>query len=42
MAKELKDIGEEYRKASNDSFASVVRLVNETQRGFQGITSGDD
>jgi len=39
MAKELKDIGEEYRKASNDSFASVVRSVNETQRGFQGIAS---
>jgi hypothetical protein len=39
MAKELKDIGEEYRKASNDSFASVVRSVGEIQRGFQGIAS---
>ena len=39
MAKELKDIGDEYRKASNDSFASVVRSVGEIQRGFQGIAS---
>jgi len=39
MAKELKDIGEEYRKASNDSFASVIRSVVEIQRGFQGIAS---
>jgi|RhiMethySRZTD1v2_1073278.scaffolds.fasta_scaffold96939_2 hypothetical protein len=39
MAKELKDIGEEYRKASNESFASVIRSVNEIQRGFQGIAS---
>jgi hypothetical protein len=33
MAKELKDIGEEYRKASKDSFASVVRSVGEIKRG---------
>jgi hypothetical protein len=39
MAKELKDIGDEYRKASRDSFASVVRSVGEIQRGFQGIAS---
>jgi hypothetical protein len=39
MAKELKDIGEEYRKASKDSFASVVRSVGEIQRSFQGIAS---
>ena len=39
MAKELKDIGDEYRKASQDSFASVVRSVGEIQRGFQGIAS---
>jgi hypothetical protein len=39
MAKELKDIGEEYRKASQDSFASVVRSVGEIQRGFQGIAA---
>jgi hypothetical protein len=39
MAKELKDIGDEYRRASQDSFASVVRSVGEIQRGFQGIAS---
>jgi hypothetical protein len=39
MAKELKDIGEEYRKASRDSFAQVVRSVGEIHRGFQGIAS---
>jgi hypothetical protein len=39
MAKELKDIGDEYRKASRDSFASVVRSVGEIQRGLQGIAS---
>ena len=39
MAKELKDIGDEYRKASQDSFASVVSSVGEIQRGFQGIAS---
>ena len=39
MAKELKDIGEEYRKASQDSFASVVRSVGEIHRSFQGIAS---
>ena len=39
MAKELKDIGDEYRKASQDSFASVVRSVGEIQRSFQGIAS---
>src|ERR1043165_10239946 len=39
MAKELKDIGDEYRKASNDSFASVVRSVGEIQKGFQGIAA---
>ena len=37
MAKELKDIGEEYRKASQDSFAQVVRSVGKIQRGFHGI-----
>ena len=39
MAKELKDIGEEYRRASKESFAQVVRSVGEIQRGFQGIAS---
>jgi hypothetical protein len=39
MAKELKDIGDEYRRASQDSFASVVRSVGEIQTGFQGIAS---
>ncbi len=39
MAKELKDIGDEYRKASKDSFASVVRSVGEIHRSFQGIAS---
>src|SRR5215471_9140114 len=39
MAKELKDIRNEYRKASQDSFASVVRSVGEIQRSFQGIAS---
>ena len=39
MAKELKDLGEEYRKASQESFAQVVRSVGEIQRGFQGIAS---
>jgi hypothetical protein len=39
MAKELKDIGEEYRKASQDSIASVIRSVGEIHRGFQGIAS---
>src|SRR5262249_38246754 len=39
MAKELKNIGEEYRKASQDSFASVVRSVGEIHRSFQGIAS---
>jgi hypothetical protein len=35
MAKELKDIGDEYRKASQDSFASVVRSESEIQRGLK-------
>ena len=39
MAKELKDIGEEYRRASQNSFAQVVRSVGEIQKGFQGIAS---
>jgi hypothetical protein len=39
MAKDLKDIGQEYRRASQDSFAQVVRSVGEIQRGFQGIAS---
>jgi hypothetical protein len=39
MARELKDIGEDYRKASQDSFAQVVRSVSEIQRCFQGIAS---
>jgi hypothetical protein len=39
MARELKDIGEEYRRASQNSFAQVVRSVGEIQRGFQGIAS---
>jgi hypothetical protein len=39
MAKELKDIGDEYRKASQDSFTAVVRSVGEIQRSFQGIAS---
>jgi hypothetical protein len=39
MARDLKDIGEEYRRASQDSFAQVVRSVGEIQRGFQGIAS---
>ena len=41
MAKELKDIGEEYRKASQDSFASVIRSVGEIQ-GFPGHCFGND
>jgi hypothetical protein len=39
MARDLKDIGEEYRRASQDSFAQVVRSVGEIQKGFQGIAS---
>jgi hypothetical protein len=39
MSKELKSIGENYRKASSDSFASVVRSTSEIHRGFQGIAS---
>jgi hypothetical protein len=39
MAKELERIGDEYRKASQDSFAQVVRSAGEIQRGFQGIAS---
>jgi hypothetical protein len=39
MAKELKDVGDEYRRASQDSFAQVVRSVGEIQRGFQEIAS---
>jgi len=41
MAKELKDIGEEYRKASQDSFASVIRSVGEIQ-GFPGHCFGNE
>jgi hypothetical protein len=39
MAKELKDIGDEYRRASQDSFVQVVRSVGEIQKGFQGIAA---
>ena len=39
MAKELKDIGDEYRKATQNSFAEVVRSAGEIQRGLQGIAS---
>jgi hypothetical protein len=35
MAKELKDIGDEYRRASQDSFASVVRSESEIQRALK-------
>jgi len=34
MAKDLKDIGEEYRKASQDSFAQLVRSVGEPSSCF--------
>jgi hypothetical protein len=39
MAKELKDLGDEYRKATQNSFAEVVRAAGEIHRGFQGIAS---
>jgi hypothetical protein len=39
MARELKDIGEEYTRASDNSLASIVRLIGEIQKGFQTIAS---
>ena len=39
MSKQLKGIGEEYRKATNDSFISVVRSVGQINKGLQGIAS---
>jgi hypothetical protein len=39
MSRELKAIGEEYRKASNDSFVSVVRSVGEINKSLLGIAS---
>ena len=38
MSEESKSIGEEYREASSDSFASVVRSVAEIQ-GLQAIAA---
>jgi hypothetical protein len=39
MSRELKIIGEEYRKASNESFDSVVRSVGEINKSLVGIAS---
>jgi hypothetical protein len=39
MSKELKTIGEEYRKASNDSYLAVVRSVGEVHKGLEGIAT---
>jgi hypothetical protein len=39
MSKELKTIGEEYRKASNDSYLVVVRSVGEVHKGLEGIAT---
>jgi hypothetical protein len=39
MSRELKIIGEEYRKASNDGFVSVVRSVGEINKNLLGIAS---
>jgi hypothetical protein len=37
MSRELKTIGEDYRKASNDSFVSVVRSAVEINKTLLGI-----
>jgi hypothetical protein len=39
MAKKLKEIGDEYRRATRNSFAEVVRSAGDIQKGFQGIAS---
>jgi hypothetical protein len=39
MSRELQTIGEEYRKASNDSFVSVVRSVGDINKSLLGIAS---
>jgi hypothetical protein len=39
MSRELQTIGEEYRKASNDSFVSVVRSVGEINKSLLGVAS---
>jgi hypothetical protein len=39
MSRELQAIGDEYRKASNDSFDSVVRSVGEINKSLLGIAS---
>jgi hypothetical protein len=39
MSRELKSVGEEYRRASNDSFVTVLRSVGELHKALQGIAS---
>jgi hypothetical protein len=39
MSRELKTIGEEYRKASNDGFVSILRSVGEINKSLLGIAS---
>jgi hypothetical protein len=39
MSRDLETLGEEYRKASNESFAAMLCSVGEVQRGLQSIAS---
>jgi hypothetical protein len=39
MLREFRKIGEEYRKANNEGFVSIVRSMEEVNQGLRGIAS---
>jgi hypothetical protein len=39
MQRELRKIGEEYRRANTEGFASIVRSMEEINQGLRGIAS---
>jgi hypothetical protein len=39
MSREFRKIGEDYRRANNEGFASVVRSMEEVNQGLRGIAS---
>jgi len=39
MQREIRKIGEEYRRANTEGFASIVRSMEEINQGLRGIAS---
>ena len=39
MQRELRKIGEEYRRANTEGFASIVRSIQDVNQGLRGIVS---